>query len=66
MPVDQKRINGPEVSIPYSIYVDLSTKQSKKERDAVEREEGRANDRLRKMCKVTLARNDIKNLRLQF
>ncbi|XP_043286489.1 exosome complex component MTR3-like [Venturia canescens] len=49
MPVDQKRINGPDVSIPYSIYVDLSKKQSKNQGDAVEREDGRAHDHLRKM-----------------
>ena len=54
MPIDQKRINGPEVSIPYSVYIDRSSKNSdlQKSLSGVKREDGRAHDELRKMCKI--------------
>lgn len=53
MPVDQKRINGPEVSIPYCIYIDRSQKTIEPQTSLLEkREDGRELNELRKMCKI--------------
>ena len=55
MPFDQKRINGPDVSIPYSLHIDTSVKQSENEENIIlNREDARAHVDLRKMCKVML------------
>lgn len=52
MPVDQKRINGPEISIPYSVYIDRSVKGKSQENSLKKREDGREFNELRKMCKI--------------
>ncbi|KAF7988959.1 hypothetical protein HCN44_007269 [Aphidius gifuensis] len=50
MPIDQKRINGPEVSIPYQIYVDSSSKETEKRKNLLlKREDGRKHSEIRKM-----------------
>ncbi|XP_043482147.1 exosome complex component MTR3-like [Leptopilina heterotoma] len=49
MPVDQKRINGPEISIPYSVYIDRSVKDKSQENSLKKREDGREFNELRKM-----------------
>lgn len=53
MPVDQKRINGPEVSIPYGIYTDVNKTQPKKpEKLLKKRIDGRGHKDLRKICEL--------------
>lgn len=51
MPIDQRRINGPEISIPYNIYkLDDETQKI----DKTKRRDGRHNTELRKMCKFVI------------
>lgn len=53
MPIDQKRINGPEVSIPYQIYVDSSSKETEKRKNLLlKREDARKHSEIRKMCRL--------------
>lgn len=53
MPVDQRRINGPEVSVPYQIYVDsTSSKTENPENCLKKRKDGRKFQDVRKICKV--------------
>ncbi|XP_063984389.1 exosome complex component MTR3-like [Diachasmimorpha longicaudata] len=50
MPVDQRRINGPEVTVPYQLYIDASSKSAEKKLDLLnKREDGRAHSDVRKM-----------------
>lgn len=50
MPVDQRRINGPEVSVPYHIYSNLNdTSEKVKKYDLSERDDERANNDMRKI-----------------
>lgn len=49
MPVDQRRINGPEISIPYQIYRSINEKKHEKEYDIEKRQDGRGNDDVRDM-----------------
>lgn len=58
MPIDQRRINGPEITIPYHIYVDLSSKKTETRKNLLlKREDGRKHSEIRKMCKVILLLN---------
>lgn len=52
MPIDQKRINGPEVSIPYHIYSNSNHKNVDKKYDFTERKDKRTNSEIRKICKI--------------
>ncbi|XP_014470910.1 PREDICTED: exosome complex component MTR3-like [Dinoponera quadriceps] len=47
MPVDQKRINGPESSVPYDIYIHSELKDNEVQNDALKRHDGRSNNELR-------------------
>ncbi|XP_046734008.1 exosome complex component MTR3-like isoform X1 [Diprion similis] len=50
MPFDQKRINGPEVSVPYSVYTDINkSKSSKPKKSLHKRVDGRQHKDLRKI-----------------
>ncbi|KAJ8687857.1 hypothetical protein QAD02_023652 [Eretmocerus hayati] len=50
MPYDQRRLNGPESTVPYSIYVDLNSKPVKSIKEKLQkREDGRTHKELRKM-----------------
>lgn len=52
MPVDQKRVNGPESSVPYSIYIHSEVKNKEIQQNAPKRHDGRSNNELRNICKV--------------
>lgn len=52
MPIDQKRLNGPEVTVPYHIYSDLDEKSDKVKHDLSERSDKRTNNEMRKICKT--------------
>lgn len=54
MPYDQRRANGPESTTPYSIYVDLNTKQVKStvKKELSNRKDLRKHKEIRKMCKL--------------
>lgn len=54
MPIDQRRINGPDVSIPYYIYSNLNKKSDKIKHDFNIRNDKRANNEMRKICKIKL------------
>lgn len=54
MPVDQKRINGPESSVPYNIYVHSEAKNKGIQPNASKRHDGRSNNELRNICKVMI------------
>ncbi|XP_029173573.1 exosome complex component MTR3-like [Nylanderia fulva] len=47
MPTDQKRINGPEASVPYDIYIHSELKDKGIQFNAPKRHDGRSNDELR-------------------
>lgn len=47
MPIDQKRINGPEISIPYQIYKSINENDYEKEYNFEKRHDGRRNDDMR-------------------
>ncbi|KAL6440042.1 hypothetical protein ACFW04_002995 [Cataglyphis niger] len=47
MPVDQKRINGPEASVPYNIYIHSEVKDKEIQSNASKRHDGRSNNELR-------------------
>ncbi|XP_012543661.2 exosome complex component MTR3 [Monomorium pharaonis] len=47
MPVDQKRINGPDASVPYDIYVYSEVKDKGIQPDAPKRHDGRSHNELR-------------------
>ncbi|XP_011299450.1 exosome complex component MTR3 [Fopius arisanus] len=54
MPVDQRRINGPEVTVPYQLYIDKSSNTAEQQLDLLnKREDGRAHDDIRKMFMKT-------------
>ncbi|KAK0180888.1 hypothetical protein PV327_003223 [Microctonus hyperodae] len=54
MPVDQRRINGPEVSIPYQIYIDSAHKSTENPENYLEkRKDGRAAGDVRKLYMKT-------------
>lgn len=50
MPFDQKRINGPESSVPYDIYIHSEQKDNEIQFDASKRHDGRSNTELRDIC----------------
>lgn len=52
MPIDQKRINGPDASTPYDIYIHSEVKDNAIQANALERHDGRSNKELRNICKV--------------
>ena len=52
MPVDQRRINGPEVSVPYHIYSDFNKKSDKVKHDFSKRSDKRIDSEIRKICKI--------------
>lgn len=52
MPIDQKRINGPEASVPYSIYIHSEVKDEGIQSNAPKRHDDRSNNELRNICKV--------------
>lgn len=54
MPVDQKRVNGPEASTPYNIYIHTDDKNEDKQCDGQKRQDGRSNDEIRNICKILL------------
>lgn len=54
MPVDQKRVNGPESSVPYNIYIHSEVKNKEIQPDAPKRHDGRSNNELRNICKVMI------------
>ena len=49
MPVDQKRINGPEVTVPYHIYANLNNKDKEIKYDLSKRSDERGNNEMRKI-----------------
>ncbi|XP_078042633.1 exosome complex component MTR3 [Augochlora pura] len=49
MPVDQKRINGPEASFPYHIYSDIGDRNIKMKHNLIERKDKRTDNELRKI-----------------
>ncbi|CAK9822072.1 Exosome complex component MTR3 [Anthophora retusa] len=49
MPVDQKRINGPDVSVPYYIYSNLNNKSDEMKYDLSKRSDKRSNNEIRKI-----------------
>ncbi|KAF3430092.1 hypothetical protein E2986_07214 [Frieseomelitta varia] len=49
MPVDQRRINGPEVSVPYHIYSDFDKKSDKEKHDFSKRSDKRTDNEMRKI-----------------
>ncbi|XP_003697651.1 exosome complex component MTR3 [Apis florea] len=49
MPIDQRRINGPDISIPYYIYSNLNKKSDKVKHDFNIRNDKRANSEMRKI-----------------
>ncbi|XP_054009498.1 exosome complex component MTR3 isoform X1 [Hylaeus anthracinus] len=49
MPVDHKRINGPDVSVPYQIYSDTDNKDVKIKHDFTKRKDKRAMNEMRKI-----------------
>lgn len=55
MPVDHKRVNGPENSEPYQLFSDARKKVIQKEVDTILkglRSDGRQADELRKICEL--------------
>jgi len=52
MPIDQKRINGPESSVPYDIYIHSEVKENRIQLNGSKRHDGRSNNELRDICKV--------------
>lgn len=52
MPIDQKRINGPDTSTPYDIYIHSEVKDDGIQTNAPKRHDGRSNNELRDICKV--------------
>lgn len=52
MPIDQKRINGPDASTPYNIYIHSEVKDDGIQPNALKRHDGRSNKELRNICKV--------------
>jgi len=51
MPVDQKRINGPDTSTSYEIYIYSETKDNEIQRNVPKRHDDRSNNELRNICK---------------
>ncbi|XP_003402091.1 exosome complex component MTR3 [Bombus terrestris] len=49
MPIDQKRLNGPEVTVPYHIYSDVDEKSDEVKYDLSERSDKRTNNEMRKI-----------------
>ncbi|XP_031837971.1 exosome complex component MTR3 [Nomia melanderi] len=49
MPIDQKRLNGPEVSFPYHIYSNINDKGDKVKYDLSKRNDKRTNSEIRKI-----------------
>ncbi|EZA58696.1 hypothetical protein DMN91_008791 [Ooceraea biroi] len=47
MPIDQKRINGPEASVPYDIYIHSELKDNGIQSNGSKRQDGRSNNELR-------------------
>lgn len=57
MPIDHKRINGPENSEPYQLYSDARKITVRKEIEQIlkgARNDGRKSDELRKICKYEI------------
>lgn len=52
MPIDQKRINGPEVSVPYHMYSNINNKGHEIKYDITKRSDERSMDEMRKICKI--------------
>lgn len=53
MPIDQKRINGPETSVPYEIYIPSEAKNNGTQSNIPKRHD-RSHDKLRNICKVII------------
>lgn len=51
MPVDQKRINGPDASTSYDIYTYSETKDNGIQRNVLKRHDDRSDNELRNICK---------------
>nr|XP_003704511.1 PREDICTED: exosome complex component MTR3 [Megachile rotundata] len=49
MPVDQRRINGPEVTVPYHIYPTIGSKSDEIKYDSNNRSDKRTNNEIRKI-----------------
>lgn len=52
MPIDQKRINGPDASTPYDIYIHSEVKDDGIQANAPKRHDGRSNNKFRDICKI--------------
>lgn len=61
MPFDQRRINGPEETTPYSIYVDLNAKPVKSsiKSELETRADSRKHTDFRQMCKFNQIRASL-------
>lgn len=57
MPFDQKRINGPDASTPYDIYIHSEVKDDGIQLKAPKRHDGRSNSELRNICKIEVMSN---------
>ncbi|XP_011637905.1 exosome complex component MTR3 [Pogonomyrmex barbatus] len=53
MPIDQKRINGPDISVPYDIYIHSEVKDNGIQPNAPKRHDGRSNNELRNIFMKT-------------
>ncbi|XP_047370509.1 exosome complex component MTR3-like [Vespa velutina] len=49
MPIDHKRINGPEVSVPYNIYINSNCEEKYTKNNISERKDGRAHNERREI-----------------
>ncbi|OAD56635.1 Exosome complex component MTR3 [Eufriesea mexicana] len=56
MPIDQKRINGPDISVPYHIYSNIDKKNDAVKYDFNKRNDKRASNEMRKICIVSQAK----------
>lgn len=51
MPIDHKRINGPEVSVPYTTYINAKCEEKYAKNFIFKRKDGRAHNERREICK---------------
>jgi len=58
MSVDQKRINGPDASTSYDIYIHSEVKHNEIQPNAPKRHDGRSNNELRNICKIKIMLQD--------
>lgn len=64
MPIDHKRINGPEVSVPYNIYTNSNCKEERTKNNISERKDGRAHNERREICKFKCKTDYYRKLNL--